>query len=374
MQNPNQKLLPDLYKDVDFSKDFNFLDKEMEQLGQQSLKGSKFVDKLVQVFLKDGSDRWILIHIEVQGDADEEFSLRMFRYFYRIFDRHGRGIVSLAILTSPASESAEGKFELKEYGSGVEFQYLTFRLMRYERDELEKDDNPIALVVLAAQERERLRQRSQDRYDVKWYLIRQAYERGYSREKIIGLFEFIDWVIHLNDEEENQLREEIQTLEEVKKMPYITSVQRIGRKEGFQHMVIEALDERFGEIPSAVSDTIHQINDQDRLETLLRQAIRSESLEEFQQAFNGGDTQSSEGEKMPYITRVERIARKEERQQMVIEALEERFEEIPSAVSDTIHQIDDQDQLRTLLRQAIRSASMEEFQQTLNGGNNPEKE
>ena len=46
--------VPELYEAVDFQKPFDFLDKEMEQISQQSLKGAKFVDKLVKVFLKDG--------------------------------------------------------------------------------------------------------------------------------------------------------------------------------------------------------------------------------------------------------------------------------------------------------------------------------
>ena len=53
----------DLCNDVGFSRGFFFLDKEMEQLSQQSIKGAKFVDKLVQVFLKDGNEQWILVHI-----------------------------------------------------------------------------------------------------------------------------------------------------------------------------------------------------------------------------------------------------------------------------------------------------------------------
>lgn len=151
----------------------------MEQLSQQSIKGAKFVDKLVQVSLKDGNEQWILVHIEIQGEVDEEFSLRMYRYFYRIFDRYGKPVVSIAILTSSENWLTEGKFELKAYGSGVEFQYLPFKLMDYDREKLAEDDNPIALVVFAAQERERLRQ-SGNRYDAKWYLIRRLYERGYS--------------------------------------------------------------------------------------------------------------------------------------------------------------------------------------------------
>lgn len=169
--------VPNLYFDVDFKRGFSFLDREMEQLSIISLKGAKYVDKLAKVYLKNGTEQWILVHIEVQGYPDKEFSLRMFRYFYRIFDRHGKRVVSLAILTGSEKGTDEGVFEFKAYGSGVEFRYLFFRLMDYDRDKLEEDTNPIAMVVLASQERERARQKGA-RFNAKRYLIRRLYERG----------------------------------------------------------------------------------------------------------------------------------------------------------------------------------------------------
>ena len=60
-----------------------------------------------------------------------------------------------------------------------------------------------------------------------------------------------------------------------------------GAQQEGQQMVLDALDERFGELPESVSEAIHQIQDQEQLRLLLRQAIRSESLEEFQRALNG---------------------------------------------------------------------------------------
>ena len=152
---------------------------------------------------------------------------------------------------------------------------------------LEADENPMALVVLAAQQ--------VDRFDAKWHLIRKLYDRGYSREEIIVLFKFIDWVIRLSATEEIRLWDELQTLEEVNRMPYVTSVERIGMERGLQQglqqgaqqTLLEILDERFGELPDTVSDAIHQIQDLAQLRLLHRQAIRSESLEEFQRALNG---------------------------------------------------------------------------------------
>ena len=147
--------VPKSHEVIDFQKPFTFLDNEMQKLSQQALKGAKVVDKLVKAYLKDGSEQWILVHIEVQGDEDKDFSQRMFRYFYQIFERYGRAVLSIAVLTDKSSGTADGRFEQKILDSGVEFHYLPFNLMDYERDQLEADENPMALVVLAAQERER---------------------------------------------------------------------------------------------------------------------------------------------------------------------------------------------------------------------------
>lgn len=78
-------------------------------------------------------------------------------------------------------------------------------------------------------------------------------------------------------------------------MPYITSVERIGMRKGLQQglleegreMVLEALDERFGEVPDDVSNAVTKIEDRGRLKSLHRYAIRCESLSEFKQELDG---------------------------------------------------------------------------------------
>ena len=207
--------VPALYHDLDLPQPITFLDKEMEQLAHTGLSGAKQVDKLAQVTLRNGTEQWILVHIEVQGDKDDDFSLRMFRYFYRIFDRHGKRIVSMAVLTGTEPIPSEGHYDLITYGSGVHFRYLPFRLMDYDRAQLEHEANPIALVILAAQERERLRQRG-ERLPAKLALIRQLSERGYAREQIVGLFTSIDWVVQLAPEEDLLFWAGVKALEEDK--------------------------------------------------------------------------------------------------------------------------------------------------------------
>ena len=218
----------------------------------------------------------------------------MFRYFYRIFDRHGKRIVSLAVLTGTESIPSEGQYDLITYGSGVHFQYLPFRLRDYDKAQLEHEVNPIALVILAAQERERLRRKG-ERLPAKLALIRQLYERGYTREQIIGLFTFIDWVVQLAPEEDLLFWDGVKALEEDKHMPYITTGERIGREQGRQEgrqeglleasreMVLRALAEKFGEIPPSIAERLNQITEPNQLYTLLPHVLRNASLAEFTQ-------------------------------------------------------------------------------------------
>jgi len=78
-----------------------FWTKELEKVVQNAEIGKRLADILVKVYLKDGSEKWLLIHIEVQGYFEKDFAKRMFVYNYRIFDRYNKEVVSLAILADP---------------------------------------------------------------------------------------------------------------------------------------------------------------------------------------------------------------------------------------------------------------------------------
>lgn len=47
---------------------------------------------------RHGAEAWLLLHVEVQNQAEADFPERMFVYYYRIYDRFRRPVVSLAVL------------------------------------------------------------------------------------------------------------------------------------------------------------------------------------------------------------------------------------------------------------------------------------
>jgi len=53
-------------KDIDFEKGYEFLDKEFAKIVSDAKIGKRYADVLVKVYLQNGRERWLLIHIEVQ--------------------------------------------------------------------------------------------------------------------------------------------------------------------------------------------------------------------------------------------------------------------------------------------------------------------
>lgn len=118
---------PDIAADIDWSKPYTFMDKELIQVMREAESGRHIVDKLVQVKLKSGDDAWLLIHIEVQSQVDANFSHRMFVSNYRLFDRYKLEVVSLGVLADDDPEWRPHEYGYGRWGSEMRLRYPTVR-------------------------------------------------------------------------------------------------------------------------------------------------------------------------------------------------------------------------------------------------------
>lgn len=69
------------------------------------------------------------------------------------------------------------------------------------------------------------------------------YRRGLAREDILELFRVIDWLLRLPEDLEREFTRELLAFDEETKMPYMTSVERIGRQEGWREYRQEGCQE-----------------------------------------------------------------------------------------------------------------------------------
>jgi hypothetical protein len=123
-------------------------------------------------------------------------------------------------------------------------------------------------------------------------LVRRLYERGYTRERVLSLFRFIDWLLALPEERERALRQVILTIQEEQHMPYMTSFERIsraegrgegrkeGREEGHRDLVRRAIARRFGSVPPSLEARIAAA-DSATLTALFDQVLVVDTLEQI---------------------------------------------------------------------------------------------
>ena len=288
---------PEIAGDIAFDKGYEFLDKELERVVQDAEIGKRLADVLVKVYLRNGEEMWLIIHIEVQGYPEEGFEERMYIYNYRIFDRYRKPVVSLAVLTDPVKSFRPGRYERVYWGFGIKFWFPVVKVIDYRErwEELEGSKNPFAVIVMAHLKEMETKGRVDERLFWKITLVKRLYEKGYSKEDVLLLYKFIDWLVSLPEELAERFHEEIKKYEEVRKVAYITTAERIGMKKGFEQglqqglvmeareMVIELLEERFGLVKKSIIEKIKSIESRELLKSLFKIGLRVGSLEEFEE-------------------------------------------------------------------------------------------
>ena len=273
------------HANINWERGYEFLDTELQQVVRDAELGRRLADKLVKVWRLTGEESWVLVHLEVQAQVETDFAKRMYIYNYRLFDRYERQVVSLAVLGDEQATWRPRSYGYELWGCRVSLEFPTVKLLDYEAQwqTLEQSINPFAIVVMAHLKTKATLGDPQSRFQWKLSLIRNLYQRGYSREEVLQLFRLIQWMMVLPEELERNLEAEVSRYEEERRMPYITTFERRAMLKNLRENVIEILDVRFEVVPASVIETVNQIGDLDGLKQLLRRAVTISSLEEFQQ-------------------------------------------------------------------------------------------
>ncbi|WP_031388492.1 DUF4351 domain-containing protein [Desulfonatronum thiodismutans] len=284
---------PRIHARIDWQAGYEFLDKELQQVVRDADTGRRYVDKLVRVRLLAGGESWVCIHIEVQGDPEDEFTRRMFVYHYRLFDRYGQPLASLAVLADEQPDWRPEGFGYELLGCRMQLTFPVVKLldMRDDLDQILESDNAFALVTAAHLLTKQTRQNPASRYTAKLRLIRILFQRGWERQRILDLFMVIDWLMHLPPELEKKLGDDILQIEEEHKMPYVSSIERIGiekgraqglsqgQKQGQARMLQKLLAKRFGMLPSWAEQRILSAQP-DQLEDWSLRVLDGKSVED----------------------------------------------------------------------------------------------
>jgi hypothetical protein len=277
---------PLIYKDIDWSRGFESLDKELQQIAPQSAQGRRYVDKLVKVWRRNGRAVWVLIHVEVQTQRDRTFTRRMFVYNYRIFDHYNRRVVSLAVLGDDDPNWRPSSYRDELWGWSLRMDFPPVKLLDYagREAELEADPNPFARVVLAHLKAIQTRRDPEGRRAWKFRLIRGLYERGFQAKDVRQLFRLIDWLMELPPALNRRFWEDMRAYHEERHMPFITTPDWVAFQKMMLEWIEDALRGKFGEEGVRLMPEIRALEELDKLRAMNQAIATATTLDEVRRA------------------------------------------------------------------------------------------
>lgn len=225
---------PKIAEEINWEKGYEPADKELRQITREAETTKRFADRLFRVWKKNGNETWIMTHVEIQAQKETGFPERTFIYNYRIRDLYRRTAVSLAVLADEKPNWYASVYLDKLWGCLTVFRFPVAKVLEYREkwDELEKSDNPFAVVVMAHLKTTETKGNETSRKQWKVELTKNLYRRGFEKQDIINLYRFIDWIMVLPEKLEEAYHQEITEFEEERKMQYITTAERIGMEKG----------------------------------------------------------------------------------------------------------------------------------------------
>ncbi len=260
-------LFPEIFDEIAWELGTESLDLELQEIQREIFdkdSAEKIIsDKIIKVKLKDNNSKILFIHVEVQSYSSDEdaFGERMFRYFYRIWDKFRyknkdkSEVIAAAIYTYKGERGKDTKYVYKVPKLNDEILVYNFRTIDVEKIELENisDDNPLKLVFKIAKTLLETKPKDEDIYKAKIQLAEELveYDKVKNEEQIKALADFLEYLFLIKDKNLEKKFEEYKrerggaarmTVDQIRQKYYEQKGKEEGIKQGKLEIAKNLLD------------------------------------------------------------------------------------------------------------------------------------
>ncbi|NEO56277.1 MAG: hypothetical protein F6K54_26250 [Okeania sp. SIO3B5] len=167
--------------------------------------------------------------------------------------------------------------------SRMRLDFDVVKLLDYKWEELSASNNVFATMVMAHLRTKSTTRDFTEREKWKWQLVRSLYEKGLSKFEIINLFKFIDKMMTLPPELQQNLESKINQYEEEQKVELLSTMEEGGMQKARIQDIIDLLQMRFLSVPETLVETLNNIEDLVFLKQLLLETFSVNSVAEFEE-------------------------------------------------------------------------------------------
>ena len=292
---------PKVCRRIDWSVEPVSLEQELRAIMPGSDLGPLRADKLIKVRLVDGTDRWLLIHIEVQMQHDPDLPRRIFDYCCRIHSCYDLPVMPLVILGDDRRDWRPCRYFGGFADHGLSLRFAICKISDLQRRlNHPRHRNNQAIFIIAAHLGTRQHRKDPEKLaDCRLELTRKLYALGhrFTPDDLWHIQRLIDWLMPLPQALKVSFKKRVHQLQPPKSMPHITLFEELSREEGrqegrqeglqeglqqgLQASILEILEARFNEVPGAVREQILACSDVAQLKQRLRRASVISNLPEF---------------------------------------------------------------------------------------------
>src|SRR6186713_642845 len=193
---------PAIAKQINWAIPPEDLGQELHSFTTESLVGKQIVDKLYQVQLKNKQAYLLLIHVEIQGEKEVNFSKRLFEYWYKIYDRYQLPVTTLVVLSDTHKNWRPKPLFINALGeTELHYRFGQVKLLDYQGQEAQllESSNPFHQLIAIYLEAKRTQRSPNLRYQVKVTLAQHLFNQGWERDDMISFYTFLDGVMRLPD-------------------------------------------------------------------------------------------------------------------------------------------------------------------------------
>ena len=184
----------------------------------------------------------IIVHIENQSYVQLSFRERMFIYFSRLFEKHRKPILPIAVFSYDHLRNEPSSFTLQfPFFDVLQFQFLAVELRKQNWRDYIRHDNPIAAALLS-----KMGYTESERVELKKQFLRMIVRMELDEAKQRLLIGFFETYVKLSDEEEQQLRNEVNEMETKEKeqvLELIISYEKKALEKGLREGVEQGLQQ-----------------------------------------------------------------------------------------------------------------------------------